>query len=591
MEKRKAPLLCVKYRGSCKLAAIFTDEQTKRLYLLMSQQKGAFMRLFTVFFLLFFVSYGYSQSPESESISPEGEQSKKRLTQLKRQLEQYVDSLMFVLLDEDTPRKNQMEILDELRSIADMSGEVASAMDQISQSGLEQDHIDTGKAGLINENISVWAKNQAEIIRRKQSALNELQRRDEELDKDFYVNLALDGIVILAGGVLFFVPAVGPAISIPLTVGRITHISLTGQKLGALLMATGGLRSGWDIWNHFFEEEEGARVLSFVSSVALRDVLTKELFSILSSTNQSDRYVGINLLRRAKDEETLISDLLDVIKNERNSVGVRRPAIRAIRAFSSMDETLKGKAISVLKGVIDKSQLPSLRETSISVLGEIGEGELEVAEYLRETGESKNEDDKIRLMALTQLGRSKEYFPVSVVILTKWFEGINYIPTPLNVPLDIPAFFVDSLLSDKKRELSENQLKSHKTIVKEFIRLNILDIELKFSFSETLITWDGGLENRVFLRKVWAKPAKDIGLYVKQLAEESLSEENYQAFEFLRTQISILNKKALKPQKVLIYTESMMTKFDKDNPDQKEITEKLENFLNSYRKIQESLKN
>ena len=127
----------------------------------------------------------------------------------------------------------------------------------------------------------------------------------------------------------------------PLTVGRLTHITLTGQKLGALLMATGGLRSGLSAWNYFFEEEEGARVLSFVSGVALRDVLTRELFSILSSTNERDRYLAFNLLRSV-DEETLISDLLNAIKDEQNSVEVKKPAVRTLRAFSSMDETLKG---------------------------------------------------------------------------------------------------------------------------------------------------------------------------------------------------------------------------------------------------------
>ena len=162
------------------------------------------MKLFIIFFLLFPVSYGYGQSSESEATFSEDKQSKKALTLLQNQLEQYVDSLMSVLLDEDTPRENQMEILNELRTIADVNGQITIALNQVSQSGLEQDHIDTSKAGNINENISVWAKNQAELIRRKQLALNELQKRDEELDKDFYVNLALDGIVILAGGCLVF---------------------------------------------------------------------------------------------------------------------------------------------------------------------------------------------------------------------------------------------------------------------------------------------------------------------------------------------------------------------------------------------------
>ncbi|MCZ0933517.1 MAG: hypothetical protein OXJ52_10270 [Oligoflexia bacterium] len=422
------------------------------------------MKLFIVFFLLFPISYGYSQSSETESVSAESEPSKKALILLENQLKQYVDSLMSVLLDEDTPRKNQMEILEELRTIADMNGQITIALNQVSQSGLEQDHIDTSKAGIMNENISVWAKNQAELIRRKQSALNELQKRDEELDEDFYVNLALDGIVILGGGVLFFVPAVGPALSIPLTAGRIT---LTGQRLGALLMATGGLRSGWDAWNYFFEEEEGVRVLSFVSNVALKDVLTRELFSILSSTNERERYLAFNLLRSV-DEETLIKDILNAIKDEKNSVEVRKSSIRALRAFSSLDESLKKSAMDVLKGVIDESQIPTLREISVSVLGEIGEGELEVAEYLQKKGTNEDEDDKLRLMALAQLGRNQEYFLASVVTLTKWFEDIDKITNLLSDPLDIPNSFVTALLLEKQERLSEEklELEIHKIVVK-----------------------------------------------------------------------------------------------------------------------------
>ena len=539
--------------------------------------------LITFLLFSFFCAYGYSQSPESGSVSP-AEPSKKALILLKKQLEQYVDSLMFVLLDEDTPRENQMEILDELRTIADINGKIAGAMDQISQSDIGQSEID------INKDISVWTKNQAGLIRRKQSALNELQRRDEELDRDFYVNLALDGIVILAGGALFLVPAIGPALSIPLTVGRMTHISLTGQKLGALLMATGGLRSGLDTWNHLFEEEEGARVLSFVSGVALRDVLTRELFSILSSRNQSDRYLAFNLLKSV-DEETLINDLLNAIKDEKNSAEVRKPAMKALRAFSGMDETLKGETISALKGVIDMSQLPSLKEISVNILGEMGEGEPEVAWYLREKGTNEDEDDKIRLLALTQLGRNQEYFPLSVEILTEWFEDTIYTSAPLVVPLDIPYFFVDSLLSEK-RNLSEEQLESHKIIVKEFIRLDILDIELKFRFSETLIIWDNSPENRAFLREIWANPAENMELYVKQLAEEGLSEENYQAFEFLQNEIGKVRKiDVKKPIIALKAVEEIIKKFKRAHFNQEEILKKLENFVNSYKKLRENIKN
>ena len=133
-------------------------------------------------------------------------------------------------------------------------------------------------------------------------------------------------------------------------------------------MATGGVESGLSAWNYFFEEEEGVRVLSFVSSVALRDVLTRELFSILSSTNEREKYLAFNLLR-AVDEETLINDLLNAIKDEKNSVEVRKPAIRSLRAFSNMDATLRKEAMDVLKEMIDESQIPTFKRDICQCFG------------------------------------------------------------------------------------------------------------------------------------------------------------------------------------------------------------------------------
>ena len=239
------------------------------------------MKLFIIFFLLFPVSYGHSQSLESDAVFSESEESRENLNKLRNQLKRYVDSLMLVLLDEETPRENQMEILEEIKSIAEINGEITLALNQVSQRSGEY-----GKAEASEEYIkanSLWIKTRAELIRRKHFVLSELQK--QELDKDFYVKLALDGVVILAGGILFFVPAVGPAVSVPLIVGRVT---LTGQKLGTLLMATGAFESGVDAWHYFFGEEE-QRFLSFVPDLVVRDVLTRELFNILSSANQRDK--------------------------------------------------------------------------------------------------------------------------------------------------------------------------------------------------------------------------------------------------------------------------------------------------------------
>ena len=94
------------------------------------------MKFFIFFFLLFSIPYGHSQSVKTEAASSESISSKEALIVLRRQIKRYVDSLMLVLLDEDTPRENQMEILEEIRSIADINGEITVALNQISQSDI-----------------------------------------------------------------------------------------------------------------------------------------------------------------------------------------------------------------------------------------------------------------------------------------------------------------------------------------------------------------------------------------------------------------------------------------------------------------------
>ena len=540
------------------------------------------MKFFIISFLLLSVPYGYGQSSESKVVSSESLSSKEVLLTLRKQINQYVDSLIHVLLDEDTPRENQVEILAEIRSIADINGKITLALSQVSQSDIGQNEINISKDSGRDEDISVWAKNQVELIRRKQLVLDTLEKRETELDDDFWVNLALDIVVIGAGGILFFVPAVGPAVSIPFTAGR---VALTGQRLGILLMATGGLESGLDAWNYFSGEEE--KIPSFISDIAFRDVLTRELFSILSSANPSDRYLAINLLKSAVDEETLISDLLIAIQDERHSAEVRQSAIRALQAISGMEEDLRKEVIGVLKGVIDESQIPSLRETSVVALGEIGKEKPEVAEYLIDIGDDTNNSDELRLIALIEFGRNKDYFLISIDKFSEWLAGRNYEENPLNIQPEIPNFFRNSLLSAKGRDRSEY----HIIVVKEFIRSGILGIELKIEFSEILLSWDDSLENKALLREAYSKPARDIRLYVENdLFGGDLFEESYGAFQFLTIEISALEN-VKNSKRTLREIELIIIGLKKAFPSQNEIAEKLEKVVNSYKKVLETIEN
>ena len=538
------------------------------------------MKLFIIFFLLFPVSYGYSQSLESEAVFSESEESRGNLNKLRNQLTEYVNSLMLILLNEETPKENQMSILEEIKYIAEINGEITLALNQISQRGGECGKTETNE-DCIKAN-DLWIKTQSELIRRKRLDLNELQKRERELDEDFYVNLVLDGVVIFAGGILFFVPAVGPAVSVPLIVGRVT---LTGQRLGTLLMATGAVESGVDAWDYFFGEEE-QRVLSFVPDLVFRDVLTSELFNILSSVNQRDKNLAGRLFM-SSSQEVLINNIVSSIQQEKYSVTARQSVIKALRAVPNMNEAMREEVIRVLKGVIDDSRIQFLRENSVNVLGEIGAKVPEVAEYLRDKGVNKGETDKLRLIALIQLGRNKTYFLNSIDLLSAWLKNRDYDEDPLDAQPEIPDSFLDSLLLVKKAELSAN----HITVLQEFILSGILDIEMKLKFSETLISWDDSLDSKALLQKAYADPVTDIGLYVENLSKEILSEKNYAAFAFLKPNIANLQAPdRLSFTIALQQIESIIEELKKVSPDQVEIVEKLENILNSYKNMLETIK-
>ena len=395
------------------------------------------------------------------------------------------------------------------------------------------------------------------------------------------MNLTLDGVVIVAGGVLFFVPAIGPALSIPLTAGR---ISLTGQKLGAILMATGSIESGLEFWNYFFEgEEEEGRALSFVSDLVLRDVLTKELFNILSSVQQRDKYLAINLFG-SSDEENFIKALLNSMEDDQYSVQARLSSMRALRAFKDMEGSLKEKVISALKEVIDKSDIPSLRETALPILGEMGEGDLQVAEYLADKGDNEKEEEKLRLIALVQLGRDRAYFLRSIKRLANWLKGRNHKRYPLNIQPEIPDSFLKSLLLVERLNLSE----SHLIVVKEFILSGILSAELKLRFSETLLSWDKSPENKALIKTAYTDIIQELDLYVESIFEGNLFEENFPVYQFLQERIDEI-KVIENPEIIEQNIELMIEDIKLLHHDQEKIVKKVESFLNSLKKLLESL--
>ena len=563
------------------------------------------MKLFVaVFFvLLSFYSYGESlifdrqEGPsfmESHGVLFANEDSKKKLNELQSELKQYVDSLMLFLLNEEVSRETQMRILDELKSIAEVNGEITMALNQISQKGGECEKAETKEECAKAHDL--WIKAQSELIRRKQSDLDELSKREKKLERDFWVSLAFDGVVITAGGILFFVPS-GQALSMVLIGSRLT---LTGKKLGAILAGTGVFESGLDIWNYFFDRR-GEETLSIVSEVVIKDVFTRELVNILSSAveNKGDEYLAKNL-SISQTEEELIGKLLSAVQRDEYSVFARQSVIRSLRAFSEMELALKLEAIGVLRSVIDESGIPELRETAVSALGEIGEGELPAVKYLTEIGKNENESNKMRLMALIQLGRSSDYFDISIDMLAGWFRDRNKnneVP-PLKVHLEIPDSFVDSLLVFEGHRVSEG----HIAVLNEFIRLEILRPDLKIRFAETLLSWDSSVETKELLKRALTNPALDTALYVEELSEEMLSERNYQSFKFLKEEIEFLVGYLAEffvgfespeiPQEIVFGDlEGIIKDFKEAYPEQEEIRGRLESFISAYKKVREDLWN
>ena len=97
------------------------------------------------------------------------------LLQLENQIDKYTDSLMLVLLSEDTPQVNKIEIIKEIQSLSDKNEKIKRALTQISQKGIEQKK--AGGEVVRDENISVWATAQSELLKREQSKVDDLVRR------------------------------------------------------------------------------------------------------------------------------------------------------------------------------------------------------------------------------------------------------------------------------------------------------------------------------------------------------------------------------------------------------------------------------
>ena len=557
------------------------------------------MKLFTLFLLLFsFFSYGadplyYSRETDyyPEEIESQTITKQELLSQLENQIEKYADSLLLALLNENTPRINKEEIVREIQSIVEVKGKITKALIQVSQKEIEQERVEEEK----DEDLSLWVKAQAELIRKKQSEVDTLLQEMTIRTDDFYVDLAFNGALVIVGGALFFIPA-GQGVSFALFAGRLT---LTAQSLGVLLASMGILEGVIDA-SYFLNEQE-QKVISFISNLVISNPFARELLTLLSSSDERDRYLAGSLFA-SPSEESLIIEIVNAFENEGYSAKTRESMIKTLRAFPDMDSSLKKEVISFLKEIINDTGSPlSLRETAVNVLGFLGKGMPEAAEYLRKIGNNENKEvsknENLRLIALVHLGGNRADFEFSINTTAEWLKGRNYKDYPLNIQnLEIPKAFLDLL---QELQVEKTDLTNYITVLEELISSGVLDVEIKLEVFKILINWsEKNPEIKESLKTIRTNPVEDIRVYLEELSQEILSEKNSDAFSFwdgkLKEAQAKLEETETKisenPIKILIDIDSTITKFpalypNLPNKTRTEIVKRIEKVTNIYKTI------
>ena len=293
---------------------------------------------------------------------------------------------------------------------------------------------------------------------------------------------------------------------------------------------------------------------------------------------------------------------MNALESDEYSVKTRTSIIKALRGFPDMDSFLKKEVINFLKEIINdtESQL-SLRGTAVNVLGFLGEGMPEVAEYLRQIGSSENtevsKNENLRLIALIHLGGNKADFEFSVDTLAEWLKGRNYEEKPLNIQsLEIPKAFLDLIReleiekTEKERAIAGEGLNNYITVLGELISSGVLDIEVKLELFKILISWsEKDSDIKDFLKEIQTNPAKDIKIYLEELSQEILSEKNSEAFSFWEEKIKGINVSEGSTN-ALLEIDSIIEEFNFSYPNlskntKTEIVERIEKVANIYKKI------
>ena len=591
-------------------------------------QQRSLMRLVVIFSVFLpFYCYGRANPLYYQKMAKEKRQESQSAKQadfndlesIAEDLEEDKKKLLFTLTHEHTREEEKLRIIEILSQTALFDKKVEFALDELVSRGSECENKENQTSCHILDIVSLEAH--AELIRRKVESVAQLNQES----RNYYKDMALDGVLIIAGAGLLFIPVGGPFLTTALFTVRVASVGKFA--LAPTVTGIGLYRVGREVIGG--EDEDLKNVFEFVKGAIAANILTKAIF-YFAQIGDEELLEKIVLSSSASE---VIDLLYSVIEDGFRSDETRSVAIEALLAFPEELQIRRTRTTQLLMKMADKDPNDlelDVRISAVKVLGKIGERVSEVAEYLAEKGkgqskakeflveteDEKEVEDELRLIALVQSGRNRAYFDNSIEELDNWIEKSSRDDNKsflnnLNIKLEIPEAFLNFLLSAKEDKVKEGEkatekLHQHIIVLREFILSEIIDIETKLKFSEILIDWAKNnakseeiREIKAFLKAIWKNPAEDIGLYVEQLQEQKPTEETKPAFEFLKTRIEEELKQTVKnpeiPKEIVLdRIKSMVSDtgtFDQKYPNQKEIAENLRVFVEDYQKIQEIIKN
>lgn len=539
------------------------------------------MKLFIIFFLLFSVSsYGagnpfYQKVVKARQGQSDQQTNSSELEGIHRELQEDIKMLLFTLTHEHTSEEHKLEIIKMLSKTAILDKEITEALEETISRGSECKN-ENEKEGCRIFNM-VGLRAHVELMRMKTLAVTQKNRESW----NYYKDMALDGLLVITGVGLFFVPVGGPALSTALFTIRF------GKFTGSTIVTAIGL---YRVGEQLTGEEKENSVFELIKTAALKGVFAQAIFHLAQLGDEE-------LLERvifSSTEGEVVNILSSVIEDTSYSAETRRVAIETLLVFPNTLQIRRAKIIKLLKGVIDnEDNNQDFRTSAVKVLGEVGEGVSEVAEYLEKKGDDINEKDQLRLVALIHLGRNKSALASSIRLLANLLKDRNYKKDPLEVQ-EIPDSFLDSLLVNekenqtedkKKEELSEN----HIIVLREFILSGMLDFYLKLRFSATL-SLDESPDSKSLLTEIYSErdSIADLRAYMEKLSKEGEFEDSQKAFNFLKE--SIASVKGVPAKQALDLIKSAIEQLETASPDQIELTEKISTFVESYERVLQSIK-